>query len=390
MSDPRKGLPSASSMERIVNCPGSFLAERGCVEVASEQDDDAKSGELTHAYCANPCSETLEKLTGHQIATAEMCMEIADTQARYNGFESAKIVCEKRLWLANELLEQLCSGQPDRIYVDEANSRAMIADFKTLFGDHAEAPSNWQLRTLAVLVAEIYGVNEVVVVLIQPMVSPQFTTSIYVQDDLVRSSILLRQHLDAANELNALRRAGAWCEHCKAKGNCPEGLGYVLALTFYDRETLAPEKKSELLDRLSVAEKFVDWLKGNAKRELETNPLAIPGWTLAPGSERRKLVDGKTVRDVFNAICFTECMLCRNDQDDRSKCPACRGSGRVQIIQGDEFLSACGLKIGETETLYRKTLGLKVKEAAPRFNAALDGIVEKKVGAPTLERLKTV
>ena len=49
MSDERKNLPSASSMERYMLCPGSWAAEKGQPEQASS---DADSGNRIHAALA--------------------------------------------------------------------------------------------------------------------------------------------------------------------------------------------------------------------------------------------------------------------------------------------------------------------------------------------------
>lgn len=45
IQDPRRGVPSASIMDRLQNCPGSFLAT---INLPDEESDEAASGTRIH------------------------------------------------------------------------------------------------------------------------------------------------------------------------------------------------------------------------------------------------------------------------------------------------------------------------------------------------------
>lgn len=70
-TDEHAGLPSASGMERIKLCPGSFLLERACAP--EPEDKDAESGRAIHEALA---TGDTSKLTEEQLKTYEKCKEL--------------------------------------------------------------------------------------------------------------------------------------------------------------------------------------------------------------------------------------------------------------------------------------------------------------------------
>ncbi len=144
----RKNLPSASSMERHSLCDGSFQLES---QVEEQSTDWSDSGTRVHAYLADYNEEWgRNPLSDEELKTARRCEELADeVSLKCLGVrvEDSRIVLrERRLWVRNQELDEICSGQGDIVQVHEG--KVLIQDFKSLWGEHTAAPSNWQLRTL--------------------------------------------------------------------------------------------------------------------------------------------------------------------------------------------------------------------------------------------------
>jgi len=68
--DQRRGVPSASGMERLVNCPASFEMEYHAPDTESA---DAASGTRIHAVLAGQSGE--DTLSADEMETCEMCAE---------------------------------------------------------------------------------------------------------------------------------------------------------------------------------------------------------------------------------------------------------------------------------------------------------------------------
>ena len=67
--DERRGVPSASGMDRLMNCPASFEMER--LAPRDEGNEDAASGTRIHAVLAGLASE--DALSAAEQETCEMC-----------------------------------------------------------------------------------------------------------------------------------------------------------------------------------------------------------------------------------------------------------------------------------------------------------------------------
>tara|TARA_R110002153_G_scaffold3004_4_gene14268 strand:+ start:3703 stop:3993 length:291 start_codon:yes stop_codon:yes gene_type:complete len=94
MSDERRGLPSASGLEQIALCPGSFVAQQGIEDVAGEA---AARGTRIHAY-----------LEGQEIILNTEEQDCADNLAAkrdemvervFPDGKKLKVIKEVRLWL---------------------------------------------------------------------------------------------------------------------------------------------------------------------------------------------------------------------------------------------------------------------------------------------------
>lgn len=385
MSDPRKNLPSASSAEADSLCPGRFMAQEG---LPDDKSEDAASGDRVHlAFRGQPVElSEFEKETVDRGKEIENQMLTSWLESETQQFEEVR---EERLFAHDPVtLAPICSGQADAFWM--LGNRALLEDLKSLYGDIPEAPLNMQLRDLAVLIHVNYGIDEVLAFINQPRVTNKPVLVRYGFEDLKRAHAEMIARVKRSVTPGQPRVAGPkQCHHCRANASCPEAMALVRQVSRADNlkwDAITSEEKLDLYDACKAAEKIIESIQRKIKDDLKFNPEAIPGLKLAKGDERRTLAEGKSINDVFNAVAFDICPVCGNNELIKAACEKCNGSGRIQIISTEQFVSVCGVKISETETLFRKTMGLKTKEAAVEFNKRLAGVMIRKPSAPSLER----
>jgi hypothetical protein len=358
----RHNLPSASGAERYDLCRASFLME----QEHGEKDTDtaeASMGTRIHAALAGEAVA----LTAEEEAIAEKARDIeARALAEYfgSGGNSGRIR-EERLWYRDPLtLTRSWSGQPDLVAIEMARKpRAAVVDYKSLWGTHAEAPSNLQLRCLAVLVAVEYGIENVRVILVQPNGWPKYTVADYGPQELRQAEDEIAALMeDVQREGHPRTPSAKACRYCRARHVCPEAIAAASAVATLPREgtdiALPPEAIAAFLDRIPLVESVVEAVKAKAKRMLEADPNAIPGWRLKPGTEREKITD---IGTVFSR--FTE-------------------AGGNQ----EQFTSAVSItKSALTETV-RSVTGLKGKALNAKVADIVAGCVTTTTTAPSLEK----
>ena len=356
MSDERLGLPSASSMERYLLCPGSYAAERGLPETTS---DDAEAGNRIHAVLAG------ETVTPPLSDDEERTMEACRTQAEQLIAElvpgNDAIHRERRLWFGNQW-----SGKPDLVAVDCVFADALVIDYKTGRGEVATADGNMQLRALAVLGAEEYKLSLVAVAIVQPLAGPP-SVCIYSAGDLKKARKEVLGIIDAIHKPDAPRiPSPKACQYCKAKGTerCPESIAVVESLPMEvsrdGREiVLTPERLAELLEKLPMVEKVIDAIRGKARRMLEAGET-VPGWTLKPGSERETIADPTTVYNRASAA----------------------------GVNSEAFMACVSITKTKLKDAVKSATGDKGKALDARLDSILAGCTEEKQAAPSLAKVK--
>lgn len=358
-SDERKGLPSASALEAIALCPGRFLAEQ--LSPNDIQTKDANDGQLIHAALE---TGNRSNLTEDQADSAERCAalraSLVDEFIASVGGEHRNSFKEQRIWLYKDGAP-IASGKPDEVFA--CGDALLIMDYKTGRNEVSLAPNNIQLRALAVMAAELLSANFVRVAIIQPWVSPQISVCDYELNDIVAAGIQIRQIISAAKAEGAPRIPGEQqCKYCRAKATCPEAGATVNTLarqTFEGWDAWAPSYKAKLFDACVVAERVIDQIRARIKTDLETDPESIPGLRLKDGAKRRSVGDAQK---AFSKL-----------------------SG---ALDAQTFASCCTVKIAALETAFRKATGLKTKEAKKQFETLLDGVIETKRAASSVERVE--
>lgn len=364
VADERERLPSASGMERLALCPGSFLLEVEHGEKTTS--DDAALGNRIHDWLA----WRKVQLAPEEQELADACE--AHAKRVYDEWESSHrlavnidTVREQRIWARDaDGLGLAWSGKPDLVTVIECAGnirRALVVDYKTGRGDVTEAAGNMQLRALAVLVAEEFSVSEVRVAIVQPLAGPP-TVCDYTETDLAVSRVEIDAIVKRATTPGQERRPSpAACKWCSAKHACSEGRNLALAMAQpLAREggviLLTPEEMAGFLHAARAAEAIIESVREKARRMLEEDPTSVPGWRLKPGVARESITDPQLVFNRVAALGATP----------------------------ERFLRAVTVAKGKLEAIVRELTGEKGKGLKARMDGILDGATETKHAAPSL------
>lgn len=353
----RGGKPSASGMERLCLCPGSWRAEQLCP--AEAESADAAAGTRLHQH--------MEKGTVPEDATeaeaVEWCRRMErELAAEFLGEEDDPFDRESRLWAKDGSF----SGQPDVVYL--LRGRAVIIDYKFGRGEVASAPGNLQLAALAVLVGQAYPVDEVYAAILQPFVSRGRPSVVrYSREDLQAAEAYLSNAFAKAQEPDAPLRPGVrQCKYCRANATCPAALREALGCQAVERwEALAAPARAELWRRAQLARKLADAIERRVKEDLKDG-AELPGLELAPGRSTFTVTDAQAAFGILSE----------------------------QLgITAEEFTACCKVGISALDKLVharRKAsdASAKVKESAAWLRDALSGCAEVKVTEGSVREVK--
>lgn len=353
MNNERQGLPSASSMERYMLCPGSYAAEQGQQEQASE---DVETGNRIHAVLAGETVTPM--LNDDEERTMEACWSQAQALLDAILPHRDELILERRYWWGEQW-----SGKPDVVAIDGIFAEGLVIDYKTGRGEVASAEGNMQLRALAVLVAVEHQLHKVTVAIVQPLAG-EASVCVYTLEDLSRATQEILAILTAIHQPDAPRRPSSKaCRYCKAKAVCPEAIAMAeaapLAVSRDGRElSITPERMAEFLAQIPAIEAVVEAVRAKARRMLEAGE-EVPGWTLKPGSVRETVTDPATVFGRFVAVGGTQ----------------------------EAFMPCVSVTKTKLKDAVKAVTGAKGKALDAQIEAMLDGCTEAKAAAPSLAKL---
>lgn len=349
--DERQGQPSASSYEALMLCPGRHALER-TVKPERQSSKDAESGTLIHRAMEGQAVELSDE---QRDLVERFRRQEAALVERFFSSEPVRIHREQRLWF-----ELRFSGKPDAVYIGDIDTQAiLVVDYKSGWRGVTAAPQNPQLRSLAVLAANHHRASEVFVSALQRSGEP--TVAYYTPEDLRLAETELQYTLQRAERQSWLRIPGELqCRHCRAKHVCPEAQSSLQVVR--DERALStaltPERRAHLLDASAQASLAIKAIREEAKTFVAEGGV-IPGWQLAPGTQREKIVNLQTVFErVFHLGCKPE-----------------------------EFTPTTTMTKKDFLAILRKLTGLKGKQLAEAESEVLDGCVETKTSAPSLKRV---
>lgn len=359
--DIRKGKPSASGMQRIALCPGSWLAERAYPEESSEA---AEAGTRLHKH--------MELGTLPEDPEEAEAVEWCRTQERLllekyvAPMGADRVLREVRWWAADGSF----SGQGDVAYVHDGC--ALIVDYKFGRVPVPAAASNMQLAALAKLAFDnLACVNVVFCAILQPFASRQEPRVVrYQLADVPQLRRYFGNLLAEAARPGARRVPGEeQCRYCRARAACPACSELMVRETQADVAALwadwSPEKKAEAVRLAGLAKKWAEAVERRAKADLKAG-FAIPGFRLSAGSRSFKITDAQGAFGQLNALIG---------------------------LTGEEFAGCCTVKISELDKVVHKRRceradeGTKVlvKESAAWLREQLAGVGKESVSEGSLK-----
>lgn len=322
MSNSRLTWTSASNAEADRLCPGRHLAQLPIPEVAERKD--ATFGTEVHDALSKrgtPEGEALvEKMSIPQQNTYIACCEVEDEKVGrfFTGQPGQPVVTRhKRRWIgwqpSKSTPELWHSGESDVDYV--WGERALIIDYKSLWGDTVESSSNQQLRDLACLLwnelrTSNVRIKEIGVMINQPMVTRDPSICIYSEADLGRAIAELAARVIASNTPNQKRVAGdVQCEFCRAKKVCEEYAKFSVEHLPAERPLFdVPIARWSAAQRVlfcEVAPRINSWLeqgKEHIKASLKDDPNSVPGYGLKADSNIEYVSDVQGLFERFEKL----------------------------------------------------------------------------------------
>lgn len=350
--DERQGLPSASGMQRLFLCPGSWNAERKCP--IDEESEDAAMGTILHAH----------------MEQGTMPEDPEDAEAVAWCREMEKALCEKHLGMKENWTDvqtvrevrlferdRLFSGKPDMVAVWDR--KALVVDYK--FGRIPVSPAecNLQLSALAVLVMdghEAYHADEVFVCILQPYASrKEPAVCRYTRESVEQARAFFRACIEQAQDEHApLKPSEKACRYCRAQSSCPAVKLALVQVTSGDLtagwEEWSPEKRREAYDLAKLAKKWAASVESKVKADLRAE-VEIPGLVLAPGKKAFTVTDAAAAFQILNGLfpdditaqAFTAC--CKVGITDLDK-----------LVHSVRKAADAGAKVAESKDWLRKTL----------------------------------
>lgn len=347
--DERQGLPSASGMQRLFLCPGSWQVEQKCP--VDEESDDAALGTMLHACMEqgttpeNP--EDAEAVAWCRETEAALCEKYLGMMENWGDVQTLR---EIRLFERDRLF----SGKPDMVAI--WNRKAFVVDYKFGRIQVTTAECNLQLSALAVLAMDRCEVDEVFVCILQPYASrKEPAVCRYTRESVEQARAFFRYCIEQAQDEHApLKPSEKACRYCRAQSSCPAVKLALVQVTSGDLtaawEQWTPEKRREAYDLAKLAKRWAASVEGKVKADLRAE-VEIPGLVLAPGKKAFTITDAAAAFQILNGLfpdgitaqAFTAC--CKVGITDLDK-----------LVHAVRKAADAGAKVAESKDWLRKTL----------------------------------
>ena len=303
-SDPRRGLPSASSMHRDANCPGAQALINSLRQAGKHYElpsRAASSGIRIHDYLAvdalggtAQASDFFNAMSSEERAVAHKAAEIRDSLVQECLGNSEKEIIVERRFRYRQGFELRFSGQPDFIAIK--GPRAFVANFKTGRKEAEPAADNLQLRTEIVLLKHNRPeLEETHGAIVEPLVSWDSERVGYGEEALAKAEAQILAIVDRVQWESDKRIAGPWCQYCPARAYCAEARAYIETIPNPNAGTIIKElPRGEagvlLWKKIKVARQLLDTLEQTYEEILRTEPDALPGYILPEKGRPRRIV----------------------------------------------------------------------------------------------------
>lgn len=334
--DVRKGLPSASGLQRLVLCPGSWLAERACPE--GEQSEAAAMGTRLHKHM----EEGTMPEDAEEAEAVDWCRTLETDLAREYTGDALVLFRERRLFDACKRL----SGQADVVWAYERT--ALVLDYKFGRGEVVSAEQNCQLYALALLVFDNFPEIETVYCgILQPFVCRKLPKlARFTRADVKALRQWIYAKLDEAAKPGARLCPGeTQCKYCRAAASCPAlGLQVQKAagMELTRWEAWALEDRKRAWDAARLAKRYVDAIERKVRADLEAG-VEIPGLELGAGKASFTVADAGGAFTQLNALLD---------------------------VTGEEFTKCCSVSISKLDKLVHDKLAAQAPEGVKQTTKA--------------------
>jgi len=380
--NPRRDWTSASAANRDSLCAGAHLLQKGIPEPPAS--DEATTGRRIHAALKNSGDFTLlNSFNVNERAIFDNCRIIEKKLVLdWFGQDSPpmRVYREERLWVKfyhpngpfAGTYEH--SGEPDVIF--HAGAKALILDYKTGIGEVKDASSNLQLRDLACLfrgdlMRQKQILVECAVAIVQPLATSDPVLCAYKEPDLDRAAREMMERVMRSNDPKSPRIAGeVQCKWCRATAKCPQYQTWATATLPSFRDIMSvspehwtPEQRTIFMDRLPIAQKWLDDTKAFLNGYASIDPNFVPGYALSNGATKSPITDLKTLLDRIVAHGGTAASL---------------------------LLEAGDVTKKDLEAYFKKLIRNKIKGAIAQnkaYEELLAGICTSRPNKPTLKKV---
>lgn len=349
VKDERQGRPSASGMQRLFLCPGSWQAEKKCP--VDDESEDAALGTMLHACMEHGTTpenpEDAEAVAWCREMENALCKKYLGEEIRY-----ALVWRESRVF---ERVDRLFSGKPDMVAVRDF--KALVVDYKFGRLPVAAAECNLQLSALAVLVMDMFDegdIDEVFVCILQPYASRKEPAVCRYTRESVEQAFFRACIEQAQDEHAPLKPSEKACRYCRAQSSCPAVKLALVQVTSGDLtaawEEWSPEKRREAYDLAKLAKRWAASVESKVKADLKAE-VEIPGLKLSPGKKAFTVTDPAAAFQILNglfpdaitAAAFSSC--CKVGISDLDK-----------LVHSVRKAADAGAKVAESRDWLRKTL----------------------------------
>ena len=393
--DPRMGVPSASSMARLMACPGSWWLSKDFPNTSGE---DAESGTRIHKWLETDThADWIALSIAEQDTANSILFHRGKLMENYKEFCIESNVKEQRLYLfanfecrTDPFMEgvygrPIFSGQAD-VLLWFGDDNCLIIDYKTGRNEPTPAEINEQLMALAALVS---CYSETKINIYVAIITPKGYTVAKFNWNAQASAIdILDQTLESLKKCKSdpikNTKAGDHCHYCKYMADCPtyaESINDETALLgienlpednkearnklFGRAINLPVDRIAEALNGLHKIEWYKDAIKSAARQMIEEG-VEIPGWELRPTKGKRTILDPIAASEVLAGHISQEALIaCASISaaavtDELRKASGLKGDGKNYILSASKAKSMLAEILGEnmtakeTQTLKRK------------------------------------
>lgn len=366
VEDERAQKPSASGLQRLIACPGSWLASLACPP--QESSADAAMGTRLHAHMEHGT-------TPEDADEAEACAWCRGRAARWASElvgENATEIEEVRWWSRGNDF----SGKVDKVYYNQRAGVVLIIDYKFGRGEVAPAESNMQLAGYALLAVDnLPHVVTVYVGILQPYVSrAEKLPRRWNADEADALRLYLSLAIKNAQTPGAPLIPGeAQCKYCPALATCPAVKLTVQTVSNADAvlthwDALAPSLKRQAYDLAKLGAKWCKAVEEKTRATLQAGQ-PVDGLCLKPGA---KCLQVKNAAQAF----------------------ALAQKAYPEAITAETFVACCSVAIGKLDDLLipaakAKDGTLTVDAAKAQIRATLAPACSIRQNEPSVAKLET-